>query len=79
VIEAIKRLEYIPLRADFTNPSEQINGFLREVAARLGEATIVVFRGPSDEDPIVLQMDSAITFISAKDLLDAMKRGRKAE
>jgi hypothetical protein len=79
VIEAIKRLEYIPLRADFTNPSEEIKGFLREVAGRLGEATIVVFRGPRDEDPIVLQMDSSLEFISAVDLLDAMKRGRKAE
>lgn len=76
VIEAIKQLKYSPLRADFTNPSEEISSFLRDLAARPGEATIVVFRGPKNENPIVLQMESALKFISVEDLLDAIQPAR---
>lgn len=51
----------------------------RDVGGRLGEATIVVFRGPKDEASIVLQMKSASKLISTGDLLDAMKPGGKAK
>ena len=48
VIDAINQLEYVPLRANFTQPTKEIEGFIREVGGRLGEATIVVFRGPKN-------------------------------
>ena len=79
VIDAVKQLKYIPLRADFTHPSAEIEGFLRDVGGRPGEATIVVFHGPKGEAPILLQIKNASKFISTGDLLDAMKPGGKAK
>ncbi len=79
VIDAVNQLEYVPLRADFTKPSKEIEGFLRDVGARPGEATIVVFHGPNDQIPIVLQMKSASKFISTADLLDAIKPAGKGK
>ena len=78
VINAIKKQEYVPLLADCTNPSEDLKGFLREVGWA-GNATIVVFRGPEKEDPIVLQVNGSRKRISAEDLLDAMKPRKKAK
>jgi hypothetical protein len=75
----LRKLKYVPLRADFTHPSEEIEGFLRGVGGRPGEATIVVFHGPEDEAPIVLQVKNATKSISAEDLLDAMKFKGKAK
>lgn len=73
VIDAIKRLGYVPLLADCSSPpDEELNGFLKEVGWS-GNATIVVFRGPKNEGRVVLQLDRARKFISAEDLLDTMK------
>jgi len=74
VIDAVKQLEFVPLHAHFTNPSKDIEGFLRDVGGRTGEATIVVFHGPNDQAPITLQINNASKSISTGDLLDAMKR-----
>ncbi len=78
VIEAVNQLEFVPLRADFTDLSKEIDRLLRDVGARLGEATFVVYPGPKKVAPIVIQSKSASEFISTSDLLDALKRARKA-
>jgi hypothetical protein len=73
VIDAITQRKYIPLRADCSKaPDEMLKGFLRDVGW-VGTATVVIFRGPNSEDPVVLRVDSTRKLISPENLLDAMK------
>jgi hypothetical protein len=73
VIDEIKQRKYISLRADCSKPpDEMVKGFLRDVGW-VGTATVVVFRGPKNQEPVVLRVETAHKSISPEDLLDAMK------
>jgi len=67
VANAIREQAYVPLRADFTKPSEEIRVLMREVGVTYGEIAVALFR-PDRGKPIVLQEVTTLE----KDLLDAI-------